>query len=1045
MTHPHGLYDLLLTESVARALDPERATTDPLHPEEAAARLVEALRSQLGRLLDEINLGGSTEKLVDQLRLTNEVLRHVRTLRAEAEAIVDPVAEPARVLRAVSSPAEPTPDLPDTGLWAPWLFTAGRGSPSLLNEIRRETAACDRIDILVSFITVSGVRKLIDVLRSITAANAAGLGRTKIRVLTTTYMGATEVRALDEIAWLNGAEVRVSLDGRRTRLHAKAWIFHRKSGFGSAYVGSANLSGAALMGGLEWTVKFTERGQEALYARAKAHFDTLWSDEEFTPYQPQDAESRAAVVEALKRETGEYRLQPGVFFDIQPKPFQREMLEHLAYAREHGRHRNLVVSATGTGKTVVAALDYRSLAERLGHRPRLLYVAHRSQILRQAMRTYREVLRDHSFGEVLSGGVDLGQNDYLFATIHSLSSRRMIERLGADYWHVVVIDECHRLAADRFHRLATAVRPAELIGLTATPERTDGQSIAPYFSQRPDGAPAVELRLWDALDMQLLAPFEYYACDDETDFSEVPWDRPGEVAAIDSLVTGNQVRARLVIDEWYRLAAAPRNSRAVVFCVSVAHARFMTDQFSRAGLPALCVVGDTTQADRLRAVKKLEAGEVCALVTVDLYNEGVDIPSADTLLMLRPTQSALLFQQQIGRGLRLWPGKDSCLVLDFVGHHRADFRFDRLLSSVTGLTRNELIEAVEHGFSSLPPGCHLHLERRARQQILSSLRTLARQTWPRLRAELSAYATFRGTRSVTLADFLRDQRVLLNEVYRPSNVSGWTTLRRAAGLLTGPETEGEADLSRRFRYLLHINDPTQLSIIQRIAEAGAQYAAQSHDEAVRMQMLTYQVDTSREPKPYATFLSELQQYPHCLAELGQLAALLEAQSTIRPVPLPGVDDVPLTLHAGYSRREILTAFGVETGEKRAFHREGVLPLLERKCEVMFVTLDKSRGFHDRIAYHDYAVSPRRFHWQTQNSAGPDTPSGERYLQSRDNGWTFQLFVRSTPAEPYHACGPVYLAAPDDISGDRPMSIEWTLEVPLSPRLFAEFSVLRGQA
>src|SRR5690606_37126080 len=236
------------------------------------------------------------------------------------------------------------------------------------------------------------------------------------------------------------------------------------------------------MGGLEWTMKFTQRGQTALYDRAKAHFDTLWLDDEFTPFKPDDPESRTALSEALLREGGYGSVGVTTFFDIHPKPYQREMLDQLAREREHGRNRNLVVAATGTGKPVVAALDYRRTVEQLGHRPRLLLVAHRAQILRQAMRTYREVLRDHSFGELLAGGSQPLQHDHLFASIDTVSTRDIVERFGADYWHTVVIDEGHRIAADRFHRFATTVEPAQLLGLTATPERTDGQSIAKYFT-----------------------------------------------------------------------------------------------------------------------------------------------------------------------------------------------------------------------------------------------------------------------------------------------------------------------------------------------------------------------------------------------------------------------------------------------------------------------------------------------------------------------------------------------------------------------------------
>lgn len=269
-----GLYDLLITERLAAQLDLVAADVRPL-TEDAAEMLADVLGRQLGAILEDFT-GEVGERSQRQLELVNALLVALRErLTRDGQVsplaeIVDLVAQPPRLLRAVQSDRQ-FPESPDTGLSAPWLFTAGKGSPSLLQEIRRELASADQVDILVSFITVSGVRKLRDVLQQITALGADGQPRVRLRVLTTTYTGATEARALDELARLPGCEVRVSLDGRRTRLHAKAWLFHRKTGFGSAYVGSANLSGAALTGGLEWTVKLAQRSQGALFSRERPH------------------------------------------------------------------------------------------------------------------------------------------------------------------------------------------------------------------------------------------------------------------------------------------------------------------------------------------------------------------------------------------------------------------------------------------------------------------------------------------------------------------------------------------------------------------------------------------------------------------------------------------------------------------------------------------------------------------------------------------------------------------------------------------------------
>lgn len=1051
MTLPDGLYDLLLTEGLAARLDPLHSQMQALGSG-APEQLADALTRQLAAVLQDLPDDGAATSS-RQLELINALLVQLRqrlagaTPQADGAAeVIDLVAAPLRRLKAVQHQQQ-FAVAPEIGLASPWLFTAGKGSPSLLQEIRRELASSDRVDILVSFITVSGVRKLRDVLQLATARSADGSVATQIRVLTTTYTGATEARALDELARLPGCEVRISLDGRRTRLHAKAWLFHRKTGFGSAYVGSANLSGAALTGGLEWTVKLTQRTQEALFARATAHFETLWGDNEFQRYDPDNVDHRQALNAALGRESfggGENSNVIATFFDLQPKTYQQDMLEQLALERSHGRCRNLVVAATGTGKTMVAAFDYRSTCKLEGGRPRLLFVAHREEILRQALRTYREVLRDPEFGDLLAGGREPDRNDHLFATIDSMTSRDLVARCGAEFWHSVVIDECHRLAADRFDAFARAVQPRVMLGLTATPERSDGQPITGYFDARPDGSPAVELRLWHALDLQLLAPFEYYACDDATDFSAVPWDQAGEREAVDQLVTGNDVRAKLVANEWQRLASNARQSRALVFCVSVAHAEFTTAWLNRAGLPAACVVGTTPPGERRQAPQRLMSGELCALVTVDLYNEGIDLPMVDTLLLLRPTQSPVLFQQQIGRGLRLAPGKESCLVLDFVGQHRADFRFDRLLSSLTGLTRRELLDGVEQGFGSLPPGCHIQLQKQTREQVLQGLRSLTQQNWRHLRTELQTYAALRGRTSVRLADFLHDQALELDDVYRSatgSGRSGWTALKRDAGLIAAEPGPEEDYFSRRFGDLLHIDDPKRLDLLLALGSDDAGAGQLSVSDGLGAQMLAYQIDGRHDQAAgYESFVQRMAQHPYIRTELAELAAVLQAHSSLAAVPIHGLDDTPLCLHATYGVREILTAVGWLTGERRTPFQAGVLPLAQRRTELLFVTLDKSEGYHDRIAYHDYAISTERFHWQTQNSAGPDTKGGRRYLESATNGWHFQLFVRARKAEPYRACGPVTL---ESAEGDKPMSIVWRLATPLPIRLFREFSVLRG--
>ena len=1036
-----GLYDLLVDAAAAPSLEAlaaeGKATLTELKGSVRRQRLIEALQDILPELLDEALAGDEEEaRATAELSLMNQLLASLRPASAANQW-----AAPLRLLQSIHClhPALETPLLP---LSIPWLFAAGHGDPSLLSELRREMASADQVDMLVSFITWSGVRKLLDVLQGLTAVGADGQPRVRIRILTTTYIGATELKAVQALADLPGVEVRISLDGRRTRLHAKAWILHRKTGFGTAFVGSANLTGAALLGGLEWTVRFTQTGQRDLFESANAHFETLWHDPEFQRFDPANAQHaqrlQAALTEEGRRGTPNANR---TWFDIQPKAYQTKMLDQLAAERRHLRTRNLLVAATGTGKTVVAAFDYRQLAMGTGGHPRLLFVAHRKEILLQARETYRHVLRLADFGELMADGQKPAAYDHVFATIQSLESSGLLAQFGCDHWHTVVIDECHHITANSFDAFARAIQPAILLGLTATPERADGASIAPYFHMRPDGSPAVELRLWEALDDQLLAPFEYFGVTDATDFSEVRWNQPGEVADLDHILTGNHIRARQVIHAFERFTSVPHQARTLGFCVSIAHAQFMAQQFQAAGYKAMAVTGQTERELRERIPGLLARGEVTAVFACDLYNEGVDLPDVDTLLLLRPTQSPVLFQQQIGRGLRLAEGKSSCLILDFVGRYREEFHFDRLLQSLTGLAKRQLIEAVETGFPTLPPGCHIQFDKVAREQVLENLRRATTQNWRRLVREFTSYRTLPGKRNPGMAEFLRDQGLELEDLYRTQDPSGWTGLRRASGMDLGPAGPKEAWLGKRFSALLHADDPEYLQLWQRVAKPACAFHALGSLDQQRARMLAYQIyPDQKDAFDGPEFLQRLQAHPCMAGELNEISTWLDEASNLDPHPLPGAPPQwPLCLHAAYDIREILTAVGWLSPSRRAPFQSGILSLHEEKIELLFVTLDKREGYHAGIAYHDYAISPESFHWQTQNSAGPDTPAGKRYLESDTNGWKFHLFVRETKDAPYRAMGPLTI---QQVEGDRPMSITFELLVPIPVAIFKRYSVLR---
>jgi superfamily II DNA or RNA helicase/HKD family nuclease len=986
-------------------------------------------------------LRGKEHGIEKQVALVNELLTQLREKATGAGVDEAELLVPAELLLAVHDPPAPPPR-PSLPLSTSTLLTHAKDEPRLGAELAAEIGSADAVDMLVSFIKWHGWRRLKEPFERF--ANA---GR-RLRVLTTTYMGATDREALDAIARLPGAEVRVSFDVRRTRLHAKAWLFQRATGFSSVYVGSANVSSAALSDGLEWNLKASEADAGHIVRKFRGAFDSLWEDGEFERYHPDDEGAVARLTASLAEERGGSPRPAGRFFDLRPYDFQRAILDRLSVEREeHGRHRNLVVAATGTGKTMVAAFDYARQVTG-GVRPRLLFVAHRKELLEQARFTFRNVLRDESFGELLADGARPGSFDHIFATIQSLDGRSDLAALDPAFWRFVVVDEFHHAAAPSYRSLLDRLRPGILLGLTATPERTDGLDILGWFDHRI----AADIRLWHALEKQLLTPFEYYGIADGVSLEQVKWRRGGyDTAELDNLYTGNDRRAALVVARLRELVGTAAQVKGLGFCVSVEHADYMARVFNAAGIRALAVHGSTPAEVRQSAPKRLQAGEVAFLFTCDLYNEGVDLPFVDTLLLLRPTESATLFLQQLGRGLRLHPGKTSTLVLDFIGQARAEYRFDAKLTALTGLPRGALGQAVEEGFPTLPSGCHMQLERVAREQILENLKGAIQGGTRRLAVELRALARERGL-AVTLGAFLEATGRDLEDVYRPS-VGGWTALRRAAGLLDGAGSPAEVEAGKRLRNLAHVDEPARLALYRRLAR-GELAATETLDERDRRRLVMLWLRVLAPPRrgkssptmattsaTLASLLGPVSSNPALCEELGQLCDLLDDRIAVsgRPVDVPA--DWPIAAHRAYARDEVFAGVGKSTTEKQVFSMEGTHRLPEEKVELLFVTLRKSaKHFSPTTSYEDYAISSTLFHWQTQSTASEASPTGQRYIHGHGEGWRFHLYVRPTVDDQFTFLGPVRYRSHQ---GSRPMNIVWELDVPIPPGLLQVYATLRA--
>lgn len=1020
---PRGLYEQLITEGLDEALSalgPKlRAQRKDLHPEEVADRIAFHLAALVRRSVSALDARQRSEVGV---RLAREI---TRLLAGEGKAVdaSDYASPSGKVLHAIASlrldgEVEDVP-LPATPLLDTTLLTNAPGEPRIGFQLGSEVASADRIDVLMAFVRQTGIRPMLDLLRRHVDA-----GRS-LRLLTTTYTNSTELAALQALQEI-GAQIRVSYDTSSTRLHAKAWLFHRRTGFSTGYIGSSNLTYSAQVTGLEWNVRVSGARNPDVIEKFSAVFESYWQNDDFRPFDVDEFSNLTQI------RTGGLRvyLSP---VEIRPEPFQSRLLELIELSRLQGHHRNLLVSATGTGKTVMAALDYQRLRARLP-RARLLFVAHRKEILDQSLATFRHALRDASFGELWVGGDRPDHFEHVFASIQSLSTRGL-DHLPRDHFDVVIIDEFHHAAAPTYKVLLDHLLPRELLGLTATPERGDDEPILQWF----DGRIAAELRLWDAIDQHRLVPFAYYGIADATDYRQISWRRgrgydPQELS---NLVTGDQVLARRIIANVAKVVPNPGSMRALGFCISVAHARFMADEFNAAGLAAIAVSADTPRDERRQALQALEAGDLRVVFSVDLFNEGVDIPSVDTLLLLRPTDSSTVFLQQLGRGLRRESNKSLCTVLDFVGQHRKEFRMHRRFGALLGGSRKYLQQQVEQGFPFLPSGCHMELDAVASQRVLENIRESLPSTWRAKAGELRRVAE--SDSRVTLKKFLEQTGLELDDIY--ANNRSWSDLLDAGHVPTLPSGPAEATLRRAIGRLLHIDDALRIEHYRHFANAATPPDIQTLDLRSRRlfhmlaAVLTESVLNGSETLDAAAAL--IWEHPQILAELSQLMDVLAERIEHVHQSLATHPDVPLNVHARYTRREVLAAFASSEALKTPEWREGSRWLFEEKVDLLAFTLDKTSGhFSPTTRYRDYAISPTLLHWESQSGTRETSETGQRYQAHEGRGSVVLPMARlTTDDRAFWLLGPATYISHE---GERPMAITWRLAQALPGDLFARF-------
>lgn len=918
---------------------------------------------------------------------------------------------------------------------------------NLLQVLKKCLSECEKFYFSVAFINFSGLQLLLDSFKELERKGVSG------RILTSTYLNFTEPKALERIKKFDNIDLKIFIATKETGFHTKAYIFENKEEY-KIIIGSSNITQRALKSNIEWNVKVISKKDDNFTSDVLKEYLSLWestdfvTDEFLSRYNDFIKEIRKAE-KSKSLDFSDYEL-------IKPNQMQKMAMENLNSLRNSGEDKALVIAATGTGKTYMSAFDV------INYNPKkMLFLVHREDILRSAEKTFRRLIKNKNKSTGLLTGTSKGINeDYLFSTVQSMSNQ--LDNFKSDDFEYIIIDEAHHVASPSYEKVMSYFKPKFLLGMTATPERCDGGNIFNIF----DDNIALEVRLREALTEELIVPFHYFGITDieGIDLSNV------DLKNIDEMVKRLKVNERVdfIIEKMMFYGYDGDKLKCIGFCASIDHAEYMADEFNKRNIKSVCLTGKNSPDEREAYIKDLqdEENDLEVIFTVDIFNEGVDIPSINLILMLRPTSSPIVFIQQLGRGLRKYQDKTFLTVLDFIGNHKKAFLIALALDGSRYYDKDSLKVAVATQFGNIPGCTNIQMDKIAEERILEQLNNENFNSMKYLKEEYLEFKKMNGgTVPYFLMDyikydgapnplkFLNKEKTYLNFVGKIENDKELNNLLEDEEFFKIlKELTGRLPIKRiyEFSILKYLLTHEQISLQQAKSEI-LKYITNVDNDSIKhaFQCLNQNYyDTSQIKNTIKCFelkdeeLScswifkkvvhndKYKKYIEDIINYGIIRYKKEFSNKYYGIPF-------LKLYEQYKMVD-LALLSNYTKIHSSFRGSGLIT--NGKEYFIFVDLHKEENIKESINYNDKFINTNYFQWQSPNSTSQKSDRGQNIIFNKERNINLHIFIRKYKeldgvVEPY-----IYIGKGDvvEYEGDKPITAKMKLENEVPVSIYTEF-------